>query len=190
MKRIKVIPALLTLVVTAAVILVLGQMRVRQAAASFRTEDAAMPGHATERLLDQLRSGDYHALYEATMAIQPSMDAENAYTDMVGSIIEKWGSDTLSVQCSAGACGLYAGDEYLADIVLQETGSGWQAGLPLAGDRTAVVEVPVLLLGLERQGFVEPLEDPGPLERLEVPLPHAHEHGASRHEAPTPSPPS
>ena len=55
---------------------------------------------------------------------------------------------------------------------------------PLDAFDAAVVEVPVLLLGLERQGFVEPLEDPGLLERLEMPLPHAHEHGASRHEAP------
>ncbi len=141
-KKIRTVPALLALLVTAALILVLGQLRVRQAAASFREEDAAMPGHATERLLAQLRGGDYHSLYEATMAIRPSMDAESAYTEMAGSIIEKWGSDALNVQCAEEACGLYAGDEYLAEIVLQETGNGWQAGLPLAGDRTAVVEVP------------------------------------------------
>ena len=141
-KKIKTVPALLSLLAVAAVILILGQVRVRSASGSFKNADASMPGYATERLLEQLQSGDYHSLYEETMAVQPSLDAESAYTDMVERIIAKWGSDSLAVKCAGTACGLYAGDEYLAEIVLKETEAGWQAGLPLAGDRTAFVEVP------------------------------------------------
>lgn len=142
MKRIKWLPAFLSLMIIAVLALGLGQLFLQSQSKKWDEENESLPLTRLNSWASELPQKGYGSLYEDTLKQFPSFDAKESYYAVLDKLFEQYGNDALHVEEIDSKEGRYAflqEDNYLADLYYQDG----IVSLPLTGNQTAIIEIPV-----------------------------------------------
>lgn len=139
--------AVLVLVIILAVCGGAGYFAIVNAKKGWAAQEAAMPESAISTYLNHIKSGDYDAVYEDSLTVNPSLNSKDDYVAKMKEIYDGVDTDKIIYAVDAKATDteykLYYDNKYIANLKLIQDGSGkWLASTLFTGNNTYTIEVP------------------------------------------------
>jgi hypothetical protein len=129
-----------------------GKAEVRKKTEEYAALEKTMPEAAIDLYLEELKAGDYEALYEDSLVVETHFNSQEDYTAKVKEVYDGVDLDSVEYACLDNEDGtkdaqLYADGTFLATLRLKQNDDGtWTAGTIFVGDQDYRIEVPT---GLE-----------------------------------------
>lgn len=139
--------AIVVPVVSAGIVLAVGSVQRSSLAAEYEKNEETMPQVQLQRVLADIGSGNYEAMFEASQKIAPSLDSKETYVKRITEIlgdrdIAGLTVNTVSETDERREYQLIDGDTLLGTLILLNENGEWIPAFPLHGNNHYTVEVP------------------------------------------------
>lgn len=148
MKRIRILPAFLFLFLLGLLIVLSGQLWIKQNVGNFVEEAESQPANIIGDKLAEVLRGEDSNLFENTMRKYPTFDSKETYESFVNQILEHIDLDSLQYELveeteEHQTYRVYGDEGFIGTFELDKDETNtWQLSFPLEGKETYLLEVP------------------------------------------------